>query len=53
MDSKKLDGLPRGIVQPRSDLELKPLWSSSSHLSVSSSYSSILPLVMIVVFCMS
>uniref|UniRef100_A0A7N0VMT9 Lysine ketoglutarate reductase trans-splicing related 1 n=1 Tax=Kalanchoe fedtschenkoi TaxID=63787 RepID=A0A7N0VMT9_KALFE len=28
-DSKKLNGLPRGIVQPRSDLELKPLWASS------------------------
>ncbi|CAH2038297.1 unnamed protein product, partial [Thlaspi arvense] len=27
---EKLDGLPRGIIQPRSDLELKPLWSSSS-----------------------
>ncbi|CAM8988128.1 unnamed protein product [Rhodiola kirilowii] len=34
MDSKKLNGLPRGIVQPRSDLELKPLWSSSSRLEV-------------------
>lgn len=32
MHSKKLNGLPRGIVQPRSDLELKPLWSSSSRL---------------------
>ncbi|XP_033133774.1 uncharacterized protein LOC103836245 isoform X1 [Brassica rapa] len=27
---QKLEGLPRGIIQPRSDLELKPLWSSSS-----------------------
>ncbi|KAL0697596.1 hypothetical protein Bca4012_053718 [Brassica carinata] len=27
---EKLKGLPRGIIQPRSDLELKPLWSSSS-----------------------
>ncbi|XP_056848623.1 uncharacterized protein LOC108819664 [Raphanus sativus] len=26
----KLKGLPRGIIQPRSDLELKPLWSTSS-----------------------
>ncbi|XP_013583507.1 uncharacterized protein BNAC05G08550D isoform X2 [Brassica napus] len=26
----KLKGLPRGILQPRSDLELKPLWSSNS-----------------------
>ncbi|XP_010473332.1 PREDICTED: uncharacterized protein LOC104752789 isoform X2 [Camelina sativa] len=28
--SEKLKGLPFGIMQPRSDLELKPLWSSSS-----------------------
>ncbi|CAH2047875.1 unnamed protein product [Thlaspi arvense] len=28
--SEKLKGLPFGIIQPRSDLELKPLWSSSS-----------------------
>ncbi|KAF8108103.1 hypothetical protein N665_0115s0109 [Sinapis alba] len=27
---EKLKGLPRGIIQARSDLELKPLWSSSS-----------------------
>ncbi|KAJ0248147.1 Lysine ketoglutarate reductase trans-splicing-like protein [Hirschfeldia incana] len=27
---EKLKGLPRGIIQPRTDLELKPLWSSSS-----------------------
>ncbi|CAN7098159.1 unnamed protein product [Brassica rapa subsp. narinosa] len=27
---EKLKGLPRGILQPRSDLELKPLWSSNS-----------------------
>ncbi|CAN8294276.1 unnamed protein product [Cochlearia groenlandica] len=26
--NEKLKGLPRGIIQPRSDLELKPLWSS-------------------------
>lgn len=33
---KSLDGLPRGIIQPRSDLELRPLWSrSSSRLKVS------------------
>lgn len=41
IDSKKLNGLPRGIVQPRSDLELKPLWSSSSRLRVCISYTSI------------
>ncbi|XP_048626043.1 uncharacterized protein LOC106391161 isoform X2 [Brassica napus] len=28
--SEKLKGLPFGIIQPRSDLELKPLWSSST-----------------------
>ncbi|KAF3598988.1 hypothetical protein F2Q69_00036903 [Brassica cretica] len=28
--SEKLKGLPFGIIQPRSDLELKPLWSSTS-----------------------
>ncbi|XP_031248286.1 uncharacterized protein LOC116106071 isoform X1 [Pistacia vera] len=28
--SKKLKGLPHGIIQPGSDLELKPLWSTSS-----------------------
>ncbi|CAA7020807.1 unnamed protein product [Microthlaspi erraticum] len=28
--NEKLKGLPHGIIQPRSDLELKPLWSSSS-----------------------
>ncbi|XP_013701193.1 uncharacterized protein LOC106405139 isoform X3 [Brassica napus] len=27
---QKLKGLPRGIIEPRTDLELKPLWSSSS-----------------------
>jgi len=26
----KLKGLPRGIIQSRSDLELKPLWSRGS-----------------------
>ncbi|KAK9267534.1 hypothetical protein L1049_009962 [Liquidambar formosana] len=33
MASMKLDGLPRGIIQARSDLELKPLWSTSSSRS--------------------
>ncbi|CAH8388930.1 unnamed protein product [Eruca vesicaria subsp. sativa] len=28
--NEKLKGLPRGIIEPRSDFELKPLWSSSS-----------------------
>ncbi|XP_044512450.1 uncharacterized protein LOC123230335 isoform X2 [Mangifera indica] len=28
--SKRLKGLPHGMVQARSDLELKPLWSTSS-----------------------
>ena len=28
--SEKLKGLPFGIIQPRSDLELKSLWSSTS-----------------------
>ncbi|PQQ07222.1 uncharacterized protein Pyn_15374 [Prunus yedoensis var. nudiflora] len=33
--SKKLDSLPRGIVQARSDLELRPLWlTSGSRLKV-------------------
>ncbi|KAA8519851.1 hypothetical protein F0562_014059 [Nyssa sinensis] len=31
--STSLDGLPCGIVQARSDLELKPLWSTSSSRS--------------------
>ncbi|XP_074307654.1 uncharacterized protein LOC141642684 [Silene latifolia] len=34
----ELDGLPQGIIQARSDLELKPLWSrSKAKLEVSSS----------------
>ncbi|KAK3028514.1 hypothetical protein RJ639_038582 [Escallonia herrerae] len=28
--SSSLNGLPRGIIEARSDLELKPLWSTSS-----------------------
>ncbi|XAR66412.1 hypothetical protein NMG60_11012641 [Bertholletia excelsa] len=38
--SKSLNGLPRGIIQARSDLELKPLWwasSSSSKINVPTS----------------
>lgn len=34
MASRKLDGLPRGIVQARSDLEPRPLWLTSSKLKV-------------------
>ncbi|XP_071719934.1 uncharacterized protein [Rutidosis leptorrhynchoides] len=29
ISSTSLNGLPRGIIEPNSDLELKPLWSSS------------------------
>ncbi|XP_057471975.1 uncharacterized protein LOC130760615 isoform X1 [Actinidia eriantha] len=39
--SNSLGNLPRGIIQARSDLELKPLWStssSSSKVNVSSSH---------------
>ncbi|CAN6552990.1 unnamed protein product [Malus baccata var. baccata] len=33
--SRKLDSLPRGIIQPRSDLEQRPLWlTSSSRLKI-------------------
>ncbi|CAN1165989.1 hypothetical protein LINPERHAP2_LOCUS26479 [Linum perenne] len=31
--SELLNNLPRGIIQPHSDMELKPLWSSSSSRS--------------------
>ncbi|XP_048325609.1 uncharacterized protein LOC107406818 [Ziziphus jujuba] len=37
--SRRLDGLPRGIVQARSDLELRPLWSTSSSRSKANNYS--------------
>lgn len=37
---QKLKGLPRGIIEPRTDLELKPLWSSSSLRSKVSAISS-------------
>lgn len=33
VDSVRLGGLPRGIIQARSDLEFRPLWSSSSSKS--------------------
>ncbi|KAK2644162.1 hypothetical protein Ddye_019357 [Dipteronia dyeriana] len=34
--SGEINNLPRGIVQPRSDLELKPLWSTSGTRSKAS-----------------
>ncbi|KAK6124330.1 hypothetical protein DH2020_041900 [Rehmannia glutinosa] len=33
LDFKSLDSLPRGIIEARSDLELKPLWTTSSSKS--------------------
>ncbi|TMW95571.1 uncharacterized protein [Solanum lycopersicum] len=33
MDMRSLHSLPRGIIQARSDLELKPLWSTTSSKS--------------------
>ncbi|KAI3456282.1 hypothetical protein Pfo_012945 [Paulownia fortunei] len=33
VDSKSLDSLPHGIIEARSDLELKPLWTTSSSKS--------------------
>lgn len=30
---RSLNSLPRGIIQARSDLELKPLWSTTSSKS--------------------
>ncbi|KAE7995599.1 hypothetical protein FH972_000379 [Carpinus fangiana] len=39
LGSKYLDGLPRGIIQARSDLELRPLWSTSSSRSKINGYS--------------
>ncbi|KAL9146413.1 hypothetical protein ABFS82_13G108600 [Erythranthe guttata] len=40
VDSKSLDSLPRGIIEARSDLELKPLWTTSSSRSKVSDRSS-------------
>lgn len=37
--SRELDGLPHGIIQAKSDLELRPLWSTSSSRSKVSDYS--------------
>lgn len=39
LGSRYLDGLPRGIIQARSDLELRPLWSTSSSRSKANGYS--------------
>ncbi|XP_022848105.1 uncharacterized protein LOC111370569 isoform X2 [Olea europaea var. sylvestris] len=33
MAASSLNNLPRGIIEPRSDLELKPLWTTSSSKS--------------------
>ncbi|XP_020554038.1 uncharacterized protein LOC105175522 isoform X2 [Sesamum indicum] len=40
MESKSLESLPRGIIEARSDLELKPLWTTSSSKSMVSVRSS-------------
>ncbi|KAK4364149.1 hypothetical protein RND71_015507 [Anisodus tanguticus] len=40
VDITRLNSLPRGIIQERSDLELKPLWSTSSSKSKASVSSS-------------
>ncbi|PON70994.1 hypothetical protein PanWU01x14_077040 [Parasponia andersonii] len=37
--SRELSGLPRGIINARSDLELRPLWSTSSSRSKINDYS--------------
>ncbi|KAM6585022.1 hypothetical protein CsatB_012024 [Cannabis sativa] len=37
--SRELSGLPRGIIQARSDLELRPLWLRSSSRSKVNNYS--------------
>ncbi|KAK6154720.1 hypothetical protein DH2020_008968 [Rehmannia glutinosa] len=37
VDTTRLNSLPRGIIEARSDLELKPLWNSKSKISVRSS----------------
>ena len=33
VDTTRLNSLPHGIIEARSDLELKPLWTTSSHKS--------------------
>lgn len=33
MDTTQLNSLPQGIIEARSDLELKPLWKTSSSQS--------------------
>ncbi|KAL5579344.1 hypothetical protein UlMin_011786 [Ulmus minor] len=39
LNSRGLDGLPRGIIHATSDLELRPLWSTSSSRSKANDYS--------------
>ncbi|KAM1796913.1 hypothetical protein ACFX11_037091 [Malus domestica] len=39
VSSRKLDSLPRGIIQPRSDLEQRPLWLTSSSMLKVGDYS--------------
>ncbi|KAG1361234.1 hypothetical protein COCNU_09G006970 [Cocos nucifera] len=38
----RIDGLPRGVVQSTSDMELKPLWKSSSQRDISGKYTTLL-----------
>ncbi|KAL5562882.1 hypothetical protein UlMin_032629 [Ulmus minor] len=38
LNSRGLDGLPRGIIHATSDLELRPLWSTSSSRSKANDY---------------
>ncbi|KAK4589959.1 hypothetical protein RGQ29_020505 [Quercus rubra] len=40
LGSRSLGGLPHGIIQARSDLELRPLWSTSSSRSKENGYRS-------------
>ncbi|CAM8985907.1 hypothetical protein QQ045_008147 [Rhodiola kirilowii] len=41
-DYRKLDNLPRGIIEARSDLELKPLWTSGSKSKTYTTHSNLL-----------
>ncbi|XP_008802591.1 uncharacterized protein LOC103716387 isoform X2 [Phoenix dactylifera] len=38
----RIDGLPRGVVQSTSDMELKRLWASSSQKDISGNYTALL-----------
>ncbi|CAA0817927.1 Protein of unknown function (DUF707 [Striga hermonthica] len=40
VDSRSLDSLPHGIIEARTDLELKPLWTASSSRSKASAHRS-------------